>query len=636
MTTTTATTDDTTVIKSPTTSPTVAFVGTGGGGLSSSEVEQQQTSSKSSTTSSRRRVTKKTPSSSSSSSSGASNLKDISEYLVDIDELSSVEPSFREFDGTMYSGLIPFDTSGIGDDTTGASRVGELMFWLFVPPNALLQDNDPADAEDRKKVILWLNGGPGCSSFHAGVLFETAPITSKMHDAGYCCSTFDEKLQYNPYHWSQPSIGSAMLYVEQPGNTGFSHGPTPQNEDDLSNDMYSFLTNFFTIFEPILPLQQVEDGAQGKEEEEEEVEATSTPTTVPFYIFGESYAGMFVPSIARRIHLENTKIGDGPPKSNDRRVIRINLHGIALGNGWMEPVTQGPSVIEYAWWHGMIDTYTKTQLHSIWQICQRTIKYTDTFDGHGEDDDDDEEDGNDEDGDDDLISFEEEDGIENEDSNDDLISFEEAKELLSKYELHEFTMPDECGIMELVLKSAGKGLIQNQAPNTYDVTTWDTYPILNSDRIPYGTFMNFFNTQAVQHALHAPTNITWRGCIPGSGRRRNRSRRRKLEVDSNERRNGSLRYEEGEKADGKLSREKERHRSLFLLDDDEPQSTAPYLATLMDDAGIRVLVYNGDRDLSTNSAGTLILCVFAFWFWLWFLMLTDSPVSNLPLISVCL
>ena len=266
----------------------------------------------------------------------------------------------------------------------------------------------------------------------------------------------------------------------------------------------------------------------------------------------------------------------------------------------MEPATQGPSVIDYAWWHGMIDTYTKMKLHNIWKICQATIKNEDSS-GEDDDGDDDEDIGND-----------------TSDNNDDL-TFEEAKELLSKYNLHEYTMPDECGIMDLVLKSAGKGLINGQAPNTYDVTTWDTYPILNSDRVPYGTFMNFFNTIEVQEALHAPTNITWRGCIPGSGRRRTRRRRRHLVEESNgdsERKAGLRHEEEGEKENGRSrlqfgGEEMKHHRSLFLLDDDEPQSTAPYLATLMDDAGIRVLVYNGDRDLSTNSAGTIMLRLFS-------------------------
>jgi hypothetical protein len=45
-------------------------------------------------------------------------------------------------------------------------------------------------------------------------------------------------------------------------------------------------------------------------------------------------------------------------------------------------------------------------------------------------------------------------------------------------------------------------------------------------------------------------------------------------------------------------------RHLLLLDDDRPISMAPYIANLLDDAGIQVLVYNGDRDMSTCVQGS--------------------------------
>jgi hypothetical protein len=78
----------------------------------------------------------------------------------------------------------------------------------------------------------------------------------------------------------------------------------------------------------------------------------------------------------------------------------------------------------------------------------------------------------------------------------------------------------------------------------------------------------------VKDALHAPKHIEWRGCVPGSGRRR------RLE---------------------QLQRHK--HRQLYLTQD-QPISTVPYIAELLDDAKIRVLIYNGDRDLSTNAQGS--------------------------------
>jgi hypothetical protein len=75
--------------------------------------------------------------------------------------------------------------------------------------------------------------------------------------------------------------------------------------------------------------------------------------------------------------------------------------------------------------------------------------------------------------------------------------------------------------------------------------------------------------------LNAPTNVTWHGCRQGEGRRR------LLE-----------------------------HRRLYM-DNDRPWSVVPYVADLLD-AGIPVLVYNGDRDMTTNvRSGNARCCVHA-------------------------
>ena len=78
----------------------------------------------------------------------------------------------------------------------------------------------------------------------------------------------------------------------------------------------------------------------------------------------------------------------------------------------------------------------------------------------------------------------------------------------------------------------------------------------------------------MKEALHAPKHIEWQGCVPGSGRRR------RLEQHHNHQR-----------------------RQLYLTQD-QPISVVPYIAELLDHAKIQVLIYNGDRDLSTNAQGS--------------------------------
>lgn len=184
--------------------------------------------------------------------------------------LEKIQPAYAQFPGKMYAGLIP------------VGRKGKMMFWLFEPDTQSVEDT----------LVVWLNGGPGCSSFNCGVMMEHSPVTQPLRPAGFCCLKPDPELFYNEHAWTK---ATTMLYVEQPIGTGFSYGhPLPETEADVSADLYVWLQNFYNVFEHLRPYN--------------------------FYVMGESYAGMFVPSIARYIHLENQK---GKDKL-------INLKGAAM------------------------------------------------------------------------------------------------------------------------------------------------------------------------------------------------------------------------------------------------------------------------------------------------------------------
>lgn len=160
--------------------------------------------------------------------------------------LEQVQAAYAEFDGRMYAGMLPADNGDRIDLQT--------MFWLF----------EPTTQEIPKSMILWLNGGPGCSSFNCGVMMEHSPVTQPLHAAGYCCLKPDPELHVNPHAWTK---GTTVLYVEHPIGTGFSYGTYPSNETEASADLDAFLQNFFIIFDH---MQQYD-----------------------FYVMGESYAGMF-------------------------------------------------------------------------------------------------------------------------------------------------------------------------------------------------------------------------------------------------------------------------------------------------------------------------------------------------------
>jgi carboxypeptidase C (cathepsin A) len=71
-------------------------------------------------------------------------------------------------------------------------------------------------------------------------------------------------------------------------------------QDDVGRELYECLIQFYKLFPEY----------QGNK----------------FYPFGESYAGKFVPTIAKKIHDEN-------PTAE----IKINLAGLGIGDGFMSP-----------------------------------------------------------------------------------------------------------------------------------------------------------------------------------------------------------------------------------------------------------------------------------------------------------
>ena len=63
-------------------------------------------------------------------------------------------------------------------------------------------------------LVLWLNGGPGCSSLGGGLMSELGPFYP--HKDG-------RSLKSNPYRWTQ---AANMLFLESPAFVGFSYSET--------------------------------------------------------------------------------------------------------------------------------------------------------------------------------------------------------------------------------------------------------------------------------------------------------------------------------------------------------------------------------------------------------------------------
>ncbi|EFY91080.1 carboxypeptidase Y precursor [Metarhizium acridum CQMa 102] len=153
-----------------------------------------------------------------------------------------------------------------------------LFYWFFE------SRNDPA----KDPVVLWLNGGPGCSSF-VGLFDELGPATIPRADLGPV---------NNPYSWNS---NASVIFIDQPVNVGFSYGSNiTKSSQAAAKDIYAMLTLFFHQF----PNYAERD----------------------FFVTGESYAGHYIPAIGAELLSHNNS--------------NINLKGLAIGNGLTDPYIQ--------------------------------------------------------------------------------------------------------------------------------------------------------------------------------------------------------------------------------------------------------------------------------------------------------
>jgi hypothetical protein len=139
-------------------------------------------------------------------------------------------------------------------------------------------------------LVIWLNGGPGCSSM-LGAFSENGPF---IFDDG------ESIIKPNPYSWNQRAN---LLYIESPAHVGFSiGGPNDWNHTDWTQsiDLFAAVQQFYV----------------------KNPERLSNP----LWITGESYAGIYGPFLAWRIHNWNNEAA-----WNNATI--YNFKGFAIGNG---------------------------------------------------------------------------------------------------------------------------------------------------------------------------------------------------------------------------------------------------------------------------------------------------------------
>ncbi|KAI0066410.1 serine carboxypeptidase [Artomyces pyxidatus] len=232
-------------------------------------------------------------------------------------QLRTTEPTLCDASVQQYSGYL--------DISDGK----HLFFWFFE------SRGDP----DKDPLVLWLNGGPGCSS-STGLLFELGPC--RITDEG-------KNTTHNKHSWNQHAN---IIFLDQPVNVGYSYssdGSTVNTSPVAGLDVYAFLELFLTRFPKY--------------------------ADKPFHLAAESYGGTYAPNIASIIHKKNQELALAPVP----HLTKINLASVVLANGLTDPYVQMASVPDYAC-EGPYPVYDDPEgpqcqaLRTKVPTCQRLVK----------------------------------------------------------------------------------------------------------------------------------------------------------------------------------------------------------------------------------------------------------------------
>uniref|UniRef100_H2Z2J4 Carboxypeptidase n=1 Tax=Ciona savignyi TaxID=51511 RepID=H2Z2J4_CIOSA len=200
-------------------------------------------------------------------------------------------------------GVMNMPTFNMFSGYLDASDSKKLHYWLNECTNS-----------NSNVLLVWYNGGPGCSSLD-GFFVEHGP---------YKFNKVNGDLEENPFSWNKLAH---TLYIESPAGVGFSYDSNPShiyNDSITAQENLHALESFFIKF----PTYRNKD----------------------LYLSGESYAGVYVPALASAIVQQNTWMAR-------------NLRGLLIGNGLMHFEYNQASLIYFAYYHGLFDRRSWTELH---------------------------------------------------------------------------------------------------------------------------------------------------------------------------------------------------------------------------------------------------------------------------------
>lgn len=204
-----------------------------------------------------------------------------------------------------FSGDLPFK---LETGYVGVGNKDELQLFYYFIESERSPENDP--------LLLWITGGPRCSSF-SGLVYENGPISFSFTSI----TKHPVELVLNPYSWTKLAN---IIFLDAPAGTGFSYSTTTDgyNTSDTihAKRASEFLQRWLLTHPKFL--------------------------ANPLYISGDSYSGKIVPIIVQEI-TNGIEAGIGPS---------LNLEGYIIGNPVTNRKEELNSQIEYAHRMALIST----------------------------------------------------------------------------------------------------------------------------------------------------------------------------------------------------------------------------------------------------------------------------------------